>query len=146
VPFFGAHLLSSIDSERVREWLMEMTDLVEAGEPAPKPVNSARTYLSVAFNVAVRRGLLPRNPCDSVPALPLEQREIDFLRLAEIEPYLDACADYYRALAEFLIGTGARVSEAVASPWADLDFDEGVVRIYRQRTRDSHATRAVARK
>ena len=113
VPFFGADLLSSIDGERVREWLAEMTELVEAGELAPKTVNNARTYLSVAFNVAVRRGLLPRNPCDGVPALPLEQLEIDFLRLAEIEPYLDACADYYQALAEFLIGTGARISEAV---------------------------------
>ena len=45
----------------------------------------------VAFNEAVRRGLVSRNPCDGVPALPLEQREIEFLRLAEIEPYLSAC-------------------------------------------------------
>jgi integrase len=134
--------LSSIDGERVREWLAQMTELVEAGDLSPKTVNNARRYLSVAFNVAVRRGLLPRNPCDGVPALPLEQLEIDFLRLAEIEPYLDACADYYQALAEFLIGTGARVSEAVASRWTDLDLDAGVVRFYRQRARDSSATRA----
>jgi hypothetical protein len=94
VPFFGRDLLSSIDSERVREWLAEMTELVDAGALAPKTVNNARTYLSVAFNVAMRRGLVTRNPCDGVPALPLEQLEIDFLRLAEIEPYLDACADH----------------------------------------------------
>jgi integrase len=142
VPFFGEDPLSSIDGERVREWLAQMTELVEAGDLSPKTVNNARRYLSVAFNVAVRRGLLPRNPCDGVPALPLEQLEIDFLRLAEIEPYLDACADYYQALAEFLIGTGARVSEAVASRWTDLDLDAGVVRFYRQRARDSSATRA----
>ena len=44
----------------------------------------------------------------------VERREIDYLRLDEIEPYLDACADHYRPLAEFLIGTGARISEALA--------------------------------
>jgi integrase len=54
------------------------------------------------------------NPCRYVPKLPAERTEIDYLRLDEIDRYLDACADRYRALAEFLIGTGARISEALA--------------------------------
>ena len=141
VPFFGDDQLSNIDPDRVREWLAVMVELIEAGELSPKTVNNARTYLSVAFNEAVRRGLLPRNPCAGVPALPLERTEIEFLRLAEIDPYLEACSGPYRPLAEFLIGTGARISEAVASRWADLDLEEGVVRIYRQRARESEATR-----
>lgn len=141
VPFFGGDQLSSIDPDRVREWLAVMVKLVDAGELSPKTVNNARTCLSVAFNEAVRRGLLSRNPCAGVPALPLERTEIEFLSLAEIDLYLEACSEAYRPLAEFLIGTGARISEAVASRWADLDFDEGVVRIYRQRARDSETTR-----
>lgn len=83
-----------------------------------------------------------RNPCVGVPALPLDREEIEYLRLAEIEPYLGACADYYTPLAEFLVGTGARVSEAVATRWSDLDLDQLVVRIYRQRARASNETRA----
>jgi integrase len=118
-----------------------MIEVVEADEIAPKTVNNARTCLSVALNEAVRRGLIPRNPCDHLPALPLERREIDYLRLAEIGPYLEACGPHYRALTGFLIGTGARVSEAVATRWPDLDLDQGAVRIYRQRARDSHGTR-----
>jgi integrase len=141
VPFFGDDPLAKIDEERVREWLATMIEVVEADEIAPKTVNNARTCLSVALNEAVRRGLIPRNPCAHVPALPLERREIDYLRLAEIGPYLDACGQHYRALAEFLIGTGARVSEAVATRWPDLDLEQGAVRIYRQRARDSHGTR-----
>ena len=141
LPFFGSDPLSKVDEDRVRDWLGDMIELVEAGELAPKTVNNARTCLSVALNEAVRRGLLPRNPCVYVPALPLERAEIEYLRLAEIHPYLDACADHYRALAEFLIGTGARVSEAVATRWPDLDLEHGVVRIYRQRARTSDATR-----
>ena len=140
VPAFAETKLAHLDDDRVRDWLAEMAELVEAGELAPKTVNNARTCLSVACNVAVRRGLMPRNPCDDVPPLPLVQKEIDYLRLAEIEPYLDGCADFYRALAETLIGTGARVSETTALRWPDLDLVTGIVRVYRQRPRDAAGT------
>lgn len=135
LPFFGPDSLSGIDDDRVREWLDTMIELVEAGHLAPKTVNNARTYLSVVLAEAVRRGHLARNPCDAVPQLPIDRSEIDYLRLAEIGGYLDACADHYRALAEFLIGSGARISEAVGVRWQDLDIANGVVRIYRQRAR-----------
>lgn len=58
----------------------------------------------------------------------------------EIERYLEACADHYRPLAAFLIGTGARISEALAVCWPDLDLEAGVVRITRQRTRSAAGT------
>ena len=70
-----------------------------------------------------------------MPELPVERAEIDYLRLDEIERYLDACVEHYRPLAEFLIGTGARISEALAMRWPDVDLDAGVVRISRQRAR-----------
>jgi protein-disulfide isomerase/integrase len=141
LPFFADDRLARIDEERVREWLADMVELVEAGDLAPKTVNNARTWLSVALNVAVSRHLIARNPCDVVPPLPLEQQEIDYLRIAEIEPYLDACADFYRALAQMLIATGARVSEAITIRWPDLDLERGIVRVYRQRSRENASTR-----
>jgi hypothetical protein len=140
IPFLGDDRLSSIDEARVRDWLGTMVELIDAGEFAPKTVNNARTYLSVVLNEAVRRGHLVRNPCESIPQLPADAAEIDFLRLGEIDGYLDACADLYKPLAEFLIGSGARVSEAVAVCWQDFDFKHGVVRIYRQRARDMQGT------
>ena len=94
LPFFGADTLAKIDEDRVREWLALMVELVEAGDLAPKTVNNARTCLSVAFNEAVRRGHVPRNPCAAFPRC-LERSEIEYLRLAEIQPYIDACAGYY---------------------------------------------------
>ena len=141
LPFFGTDQLSSIDPERIRDWLAVMVELIEAEKVAPKTGNNARTYLSMAFTEAVRRGLLARNPCDGVPALPVDRTEVEFLRLVEIDTYLSACSDAYRPLAEFLIGTGTRVSEAVATRWADIDLEEGIVRVYRQRDRGSSATR-----
>jgi integrase len=85
---------------------------------------------------AVRRRFLPQNPCRYVHQLPVERAELDYLRLSEIELYLDACGDFYRALAEYLIGTGARISEALAGRWTDLDLDAGVLHIRRRMGRD----------
>ena len=64
LPFFGADPLSKLDESRVREWLASMIKLSEGGDLSPKTINNARTCLSVALNEAVRRGLIPSNPCD----------------------------------------------------------------------------------
>ena len=117
-----------------------MAELVADGELSAKTVNNARTCLSMALGEAVRRRHLTQNPCRYVPELPVERAEIDYLRVGEIERYLDACADHYRPLAEFLIGTGTRISEALAVRWPDLDLDNGVVRISRQRARGVDGT------
>ena len=135
LPSLGSTPLARIDERLVRRWMDEMVALVESGELAPKTVNNARTCLSVALNEAHRRGLLSRNPCIAVPALPVDRAELDYLRLDEIEPYLDACAPHYRPLASFLIGTGARISEALDVRFRHLDVEQGVVRIYRQQGR-----------
>jgi integrase len=140
LPFFGSVNVSAIDEDLVRDWLGTMSELVEEGELAPKTVNNARTCLSVALKEAYRRGLVPRNPCEAVPPLPAHRQELDYLRMAEIEPYLEACSQSYRPLAEFLIGTGARVSETVAVRLGDLELSNRVVRIYRQRGRQGLTT------
>lgn len=135
LPSLGATPLARIDEPLVRRWMDEMAALVEAGELAPKTVNNARTCLSVALNEAQRRGLVSRNPCAAVAALPVDRAELDYLRLDEIEPYLDACAPHYRPLASFLIGTGSRISEALDIRFRHLDVEQSVVRIYRQQGR-----------
>jgi integrase len=61
--------------------------------------------------------------------------EKDYLRLAEIGRYLDGCSAHNRPLAEFLIATGARISEALDVRWRDIDGEVRAIRIYRQRDR-----------
>jgi integrase len=135
LPTFEEVPLGAIDEDRIRAWFAALAARVQASELSAKTANNARTCVSVALNEATRRGLLPRNPCLGVPALPVDRQELDFLRLDEIDVYLDACMPHYRPLAHFLIGTGARVSEAIAIKSRHLLLDEGAVRIYRQRGR-----------
>jgi integrase len=140
LPWFGELRLAAIDEDQVRDWVGDMAELVADRELRPKTVNNARTCLSMTLGEAVRRRHLTQNPCRYVPELPVDRPEIDYLRVDEIERYLDACAERYRALAEFLIGTGARISEALAVRWTDLDEDAGIVRIARQRAREGDGT------
>ena len=135
IPFFADSELATIDEHDVREWLALMYENVAAGELSAKTVNNARTWLAVVFNEAVRRRLMPRNPCKAVPRLPHVAPELDYLRIEEIERYLGACAPHYRPLAELLIGTGTRISEALALTWADVDLESRTVLVRRQRPR-----------
>jgi integrase len=135
LPFFGELRLDGIDEPLVREWLGGLAARVEAGELSPKTVNNALTVLSVCLGEAQHRGVLVANPCARVRQLPVHDVEKDYLRLAEIGRYLDGCAAYYRPLAEFLIATGARISEALDVRWRDVEYDVRAVRIYRQRDR-----------
>lgn len=88
---------------------------------------------------------MARNPCEHVPALAVGLVDVEYLRVGEIRPYLDACAEHYLLLAEFLVGTGARISKAVATRGADLDAARGLVRIYRPRERSSDGWRKRSR-
>lgn len=104
LPWFGELRLSAIDEDCVREWIGDMAELVADGELRPKTVNNARSCLSMTLGEAVRRRHLSQNPCRYVPELPADR--------PEIERYPDACAERYRALAEFLIGTGTRITHS----------------------------------
>ncbi|MGH2946933.1 MAG: tyrosine-type recombinase/integrase [Solirubrobacteraceae bacterium] len=117
-----------------------MLDERERGSVSAKTINNARAALSSALTDAVHHGLLPGNPCRFVAPLPADRPEFDYLRLNEIDRYLDACAPHYRPLAELLIGTGARISEALALTWPDIDLEHGAIRVCRQRARHGDAT------
>jgi integrase len=121
--------------------MAQMIDVQRSGAITAKTINNARAALSGALADATRLELLPRNPCQFVAPLPLEHRELDYLRLAEIDRYLDACGTAYRPIAELLIGTGARISEALALTWPDLDLDQSTVHIRRQQPRGGEGTR-----
>jgi integrase len=138
-----AHVpVDEISERHVRDWMARMIDEQQSGAISAKTINNARAALSGALADASRLELLPRNPCQFVAPLPVEQRELDYLRRAEIDRYLDACTAHYRPLAELLIGTGARISEALALTWTDLDLEQGTVHIHRQQPRRGGSTRS----
>jgi integrase len=113
LPAFGARSLGELSVDDIREFVAELAESVEAGELAAKTVNNALGTLVVCLNSAVDDGLLAVNPALRVQRLPPAHIET-YLRLDEIPRYLDASSAVYRPLAEVLIGSGLRISEALA--------------------------------
>jgi len=89
----------------------------------------------VCLNAAVDDRLIVSNPALRVPRLPPTHVEREYLRLHEIPVYLDSCSTVYRPLAELLLGSGLRISEALALKIADLELESagGVIVVYRSR-------------
>jgi integrase len=139
LPAFGARSLGALSVDDVREFLAELAEEVDAGELAAKTVNNALGTLVVCLNSAVQDGLLAANPALRVQRLPPGHIERDYLRLDEIPRYLDACSDVYRPLAEVLIGSGLRISEALALKVSDLELETtgGTIVVYRSQKRDT---------
>jgi integrase len=135
VPAFGPRPLGDLSVDDVRHFVAELAEAVEAGDLAAKTVNNALGTLVVCLNAAVEDGLLAVNPALRAERLPAGHIERDYLRLDEIPLYLDGCCAAYRPLAELLIGTGLRVSEALALHVSDLELQEasGTVIVYRSR-------------
>ena len=126
----------------MREWLAGMVDLVEAGETRAED-GQQRPHVSIS---RAQGGNPPRPPLSQplrrgAPA-PDRPHGVRLPTASRDRPYLDACPDNFRPLAQFLIGTGARISEALAVRVADVELDQGVVRIYRQRAATASGTAA----
>ncbi len=136
---FGARSLGELSVEDIREFIAALAEEVEAGELAAKTLSNTLGTLVVCLNSAVEDGLLAVNPALRVQRLPPAHIERDYLRLDEIPRYLDACSDVYRPLAELLIGSGLRISEALALRIGDLELEGtgGTIVVYRSRKREA---------
>jgi integrase len=128
-PFFAHKRPTDIGQDLVEEWLVDLSEK----QLSVKTINNAFGVLITCLNHALDRGVIASNPAVRVERLPNEHREMDYLRLDEIPRYLEACADYYLPLAEVLIATGLRISEALALRWFDVDFDRQLILVQRSR-------------
>jgi integrase len=133
VPAFGDVRLDKLGVEQVRTWMDEQAEAVEAGEIASKTINNTLGTLVVCLNAAVKDRVIASNPALGIERLPPAHIEHDYLRLHEIPPYLDACVEVYRPLAEVLVRAGLRISEAIALQIADLELEQtgGFIVVYR---------------
>jgi integrase len=139
LPALGEIPLGKLGVEDVRVLMDELVEAREADEVSAKTINNTLGTLVVCLNAAVADGLIVANPALGVPRLPSAHVEREYLRLDEIPRYLSSCLSVYRPLAELLIGSGLRISEALALRVGDLELEDsgGVIVVYRSRKRDT---------
>ncbi len=124
-PEFGALKLRQVTRARIEGYL---ADLDRAGDLSRKTINDSLIPLRQILARAVRDGALSTNPAasgdrDSPLELPYERPSMLYLSREDAHRYLDSCSNWYRPLAEVLVGAGLRIGEAIALEWRDLDWD-----------------------
>jgi integrase len=131
-PAFGDLKLQQITRERIERYL---ADLDQQGRLSRKTINDSLIPLRQILDRAVRDGVMAQNPAASSREerlkLPHEAPTMLYLSRTELPIYLAACSDWYRPLAEVLVGAGLRIGEAIALEWTDVDWDTPALKISR---------------
>jgi integrase len=117
--------IGSIPLSKVDQALIERTAHALYPDASPATRNrQAYTPIAAVLNHAAKRGLCAKRVIER-PEQP--QGRIRWLTVEEAETLIDACSPHLRPLVMFLLGTGARMSEALYLEWRELDLVRGHV-------------------
>lgn len=107
------------------------------GKPISKrTLDTQRKHCKAFFNWLTDNEYINRNPFAKFKKIRYAEKEKETLTNAEIVMLRDACnTEMERALVDFLLSTGVRVSECCRMNINDINFSNGTVRIYGQKTR-----------
>lgn len=110
----------------------------------PSQARTARTVLSLMFDLAVRQGAVTRNPARDTMPIPAKKRVVKVITLDDIHTMRSLFSEYDKAhtselreLSSLLMATGCRIGEALAIRWEDIDLDAGVLRVTGTLSNDS---------
>lgn len=132
-PAFGQLKLRQVTRAKIEAYLAEQD---RDGNLSRKTLNDSLIPLRQILGAAVREGVLASNPAqnddrDHPLELPYERPTMRHLNREEALRYLDAAEDWYRPLAEMLIGADLRIGEAIALEWRDIDWDGCAIHVSR---------------
>ena len=117
--------VSQFDIERLKK------NMNDAGK-APKTINYAIDVIRMAFNMAIRWGLIENNPAVGVKRPKKDNRRTRFLTPEEAQKLLNECKHRSQQLYEiaFLsLHTGMRFGEIANLKWQDIDFENELIQI-----------------
>ncbi len=135
VTYMGKTPADQVRPEDVERWRRKrLSEKTRLGRPtSPATVNRATSFLRRLFNLAIRDGLLDKNPVSRVKALTENNTRIRYLSQEE-EAQLRAVtvpADW--AAISFAMNTGLRQGEMLSLRREDLDLRLGMVTVRRSK-------------
>jgi len=147
VPFFGEEDLREIGETDILEYIQVKLD---AGL-APSTILTGLSVVRRVLNLAVRDGLIDRNPAGHLGELmrrvdrrtAKETRVVDSWSRQEAVKLLQIAEEHeprFAPLLRFLLSTGARRGEALGLRWEDVDFEGKWVTIRRALTKGVSVT------
>jgi integrase len=112
--------IGSMPLAKIDQTMIEQTARALYPDGAAATLNrQAFTPIAAVLNHAAKRGMCAHRVIER-PAQP--KGRVRWITFDEAEQLLDACAAHLRPLVMFLLGTGARMSEALDLEWRELDL------------------------
>lgn len=138
IPHFGSYALTDITKLAVRDYISEkVLDREHARVERPlsnRSINRTRARLADVLEEAVEFDLVASNPAKSKRlTLPEEPAKRRWLQIEHVLSLIDA-AGPDRALVATLLLAGARIGEALAFAWGDVDLADGSLRVRESKT------------
>jgi len=136
VPAIGKHRLDRLQPEHLERLYQRMID----GGARPGTAHQVHRTARTAFGEAERRGHISRNPAGLAKAPRVQPDPIEPWGIDEVRRILEA-ASGSRNSARWAVALalGLRQGEALALRWADVDLDQGMMRIRATRVRPTYA-------
>ena len=126
IPGLGRHQLEKLTPQHVQTFLNEKSE----GGLSPRSVVYLRHLLRQALTQAERWGMVPRNVAKLVDPPRMTRAEGQPLSPAEARRLLAVMAsDRLSALYTVAVSVGLRQGEALGLRWADVDLDDGSLRV-----------------
>lgn len=128
--YFDAFDIDGIEPLDVQRWQSTLSETLK-----PSYVRAVQGFFSQSMDKAVSLNLVNSNPSKSVRNVKKVKPQIEFWTKEEFEKVISVIdtGDYYGQFLFpslwLLFMTGARIREAAALRWSDLDFSDGLLTI-----------------
>ncbi len=135
IPAFGKMVLTQLKPEHIQRYYSEKLEsgrIDGKGGLNPQTVRHHHMALHCALEIAVKWGLIAKNPADAVNPPKAKRKEINTMSEQEVSIFLNAAKETpYYELFYLAIFTGMRRSELLALKWSDVDLEQGQLSINR---------------
>jgi integrase len=130
VEYFGSKRLAEVTADGGQA---QLDGALAALSPPDRPDHRGiRTPHIAVLTHAAKRGWCPKPAFEAPPA---GEKRTDWLLPADAVRLVNCAAPHLRPLLWFLMGTGARVGEALSLTWDDVDLAAGVAVFWEDRTK-----------
>ena len=135
---FGEKQLRKVSVSDIQACLASMTrEVTREGKTVVEPISPSTQakhlrVLSAVFKVAVRQGLISKNPVDSLDVSQrprAERTEAPNFTDEELPVLLAAVGEYDRPLVKLALLTGMRLGELLALRWSHVDLLNGTIHV-----------------
>lgn len=129
-PYLGNIPLKNLKNSDIQQWINELKD----DGLSPKTIKNVYLNLNAALDKAVILRMLPSNPCNGVELPKLVKYNAQVYNNSEMTQALKAAegTEMYFLLS-LMFTTSLRRGELVALTWDDIDFDNSVIHITRNK-------------